>query len=442
MSQLYNKIFSEEGSLTKDELLAYLRDELSESERNRIEMVLESSALDREALEGLENVPESWSTLEQLSMPEKLSAQSTASTTVWWAIGIAATLITVAFVWFFPVGTQTQLTAENTLQSKKQIEKTEEIVKESSTENTEKIENTELDDAQPTEAETVPTVKEKTEKPEDEQNENQEAIYSTDLAQNTTAKETAATQDQPQVLAEETAISTPQETVSTTPSPVENVGTTSSTIAENQPTEEKEETAEKILPEIDEDLTAYVNIASAHYKIVNYETVERLNNDNQELSEVEQRKKMLDELARSTPPRYGNQDEVKPEDYINSPYTISLNYDFALESAIEAFHQRNYTLAEQRFNLILNQFPQDQNALFYSALVSKFLFKMDIAEIRLRAVIEQEPPVFRPEAQWELAQLLTEQYRLVEAKEWLTTIINQKGFYAKRAEDLLKKIEK
>lgn len=441
MSQLYNKIFSEEGSLSKDELLAYLRDELSESERNRIEVVLESSALDREALEGLENSPESWAALEQLSMPEKLTTSSASSTTVWWAMGIAATLITVAFVWFLPVGTEPDLTAENnTLQQKKEATAAEKVLEESSAKNTEKIENTERDKPLSKETETVPTVTEEIEEPQPTQEPTAKATNAPiELAQNSTSTTIEEVENEP-VLTDETAISSSQESVITTTSPAENAAISSTSIVEKNSAEE--EITEEAKPEIDEDLTAYVNIASAHYKIVNYATVERLDSEKETLSNTEKRQKMLDELSKSTPPRYGNQDEVKPEDYINSPYTISLNYDFALESALEAFHKQNYSLAEQRFSLILNQFPQDQNALFYSALVSKFLFKMDLAEIRLRAVIEQEPAVFRPEAQWEIAQLLTAQDRLQEAKDWLTIIVEQRGFYAERAQELLSKIEK
>ena len=435
MSQLYDKIFSEEGSLSKEDLLAYLRDELSDADRNRVERTLESSALDREALEGLEESPEAWNTLEKLEPPKSLSAPSnSASIKIWWTLGIAASVISLIALLTWPNQEANSQLAENKTPTETKSEEKEETVSEE--------EATSVNQEIKTEEKTVPT-----EKPEALKKETESIVLD-----NTPEPETANSQAKVADEIENTTENTPD---ITSLEAEENSDVAMNSFQEIEVTEITEplnvqedvtfhsnkalDVTEVEAPDVD--YMAYVNVGSAHYKVVNYEIVERPESEQETDNEKRKRLKMLDELSRSTPPRFGNQSETTSKEISESKYQVNLNYDYILNSAITAFHKENNRLALERFDLILNQFPTDQNALFYSSLLLKKQLESALAEERLLLLLEQSPNVFGEEASWELAKLYVDWGKNRKAKQHLESIAAEKGFYSQKAEQLLLEME-
>lgn len=119
------------------------------------------------------------------------------------------------------------------------------------------------------------------------------------------------------------------------------------------------------------------------------------------------------------------------------PNTTYISYSKYLGQAMEKFSNNNFKGALQDYRVVLEQFPEDQNALFYGGLCY-FNLGMGNKAIRFFTQVEKSYiNTFYEEAKWYKA-LSYEQ--LGDEKNLETTlkeIIEEEGFYAKRAKEKL-----
>ena len=119
---------------------------------------------------------------------------------------------------------------------------------------------------------------------------------------------------------------------------------------------------------------------------------------------------------------------------VNVPY-----YDY-LRKSMSFFADGNYKKALNRYLLILEQYPNDQNALFYGGLTYHNLGKNDEAIAFFDKIINGDIFVFSEEALWYKVKALIKLKKNNEAKSILQEIIAHGGFYSKDAIALRRKL--
>ncbi len=115
---------------------------------------------------------------------------------------------------------------------------------------------------------------------------------------------------------------------------------------------------------------------------------------------------------------------------------VEVSYMNFLEKTLKYFNQNKHKLALQRFELILETYPDDVNALFYSALCLYNLNQFQLCEQRLMHLQNARFTNFDEEMNWYLlltyrAQNKTEAFQKIKEQ-----IVARKGFYSKQAEKL------
>ena len=115
--------------------------------------------------------------------------------------------------------------------------------------------------------------------------------------------------------------------------------------------------------------------------------------------------------------------------------------EMLLNECMLNFNTGNYRKAIDNFNKLLNVFPDDLNALFYSGVSYYKLGKYDNALNNLQKVLAHRNNVFTEEAEWYLALSLINNENRNEAMIVLQRIVNQKGFYSEKASAKLKSIQ-
>lgn len=113
----------------------------------------------------------------------------------------------------------------------------------------------------------------------------------------------------------------------------------------------------------------------------------------------------------------------------------TISVDDVLQAGLEAFYKRDYYLAIHHFDKILIHYPEDLNAMFYSALSCYKLKDYDAAIKTLQEVAESDINVFLHEAEWYLAKSHYKKGEINQTLNLLDIIIRSKGFYMKKAED-------
>lgn len=115
---------------------------------------------------------------------------------------------------------------------------------------------------------------------------------------------------------------------------------------------------------------------------------------------------------------------------------VKIAYVSFLERSLKDFSQNKFKDALNRFDLILETYPDDVNALFYSALCLYNLNQFNLCEKRLLDLKNSKFTNFDEEQEW---YLLLTYYSLHKDKQFMelrTQIIEAGGFYAKKAEKL------
>jgi TolA-binding protein len=92
----------------------------------------------------------------------------------------------------------------------------------------------------------------------------------------------------------------------------------------------------------------------------------------------------------------------------------------------------------QRLQLILKTYPDDVNAHFYAGLCSYNLQQYEEAKQHFANCLQLPFSNFNEESSWYLAQSLLADGEKSQAKELLIVIRDQKGYYSRQAEKVLK----
>ncbi len=111
-----------------------------------------------------------------------------------------------------------------------------------------------------------------------------------------------------------------------------------------------------------------------------------------------------------------------------------------LKSGLWYFNKGKYSKALANFLLLLEANPNDVNSLFYSAVSYYQIGKYDKTIKNLEAVLKSSNNTFHPEAKWNLALSYLKISEKAKAKQLLIEILNEKGFYSKRAGEKLKSL--
>jgi len=115
---------------------------------------------------------------------------------------------------------------------------------------------------------------------------------------------------------------------------------------------------------------------------------------------------------------------------------VEIAYVNYLDKSLRFFSQNKFKEALTRFDVILETYSDDINALFYSALCLYNLNQFNLCEKRLIELKNAKFTNFDEEQEW---YLLLTYYSLRKDQQFLelkTQIINSGGFYSKKAERL------
>lgn len=118
---------------------------------------------------------------------------------------------------------------------------------------------------------------------------------------------------------------------------------------------------------------------------------------------------------------------------------IDIPYHNYIAQTMEQFNSGNFKQTLNRTKFILGFYPDDINALFYGGLCYYNLSEMNQAIDAFEKVVSNPFSNFDEEAFWYLANAYYLNSDKTKAKELFQAIVNQKGYYAKQAEKMLKK---
>ena len=142
------------------------------------------------------------------------------------------------------------------------------------------------------------------------------------------------------------------------------------------------------------------------------------------------------EIIGYTPPNKENKESINEGFEKDIEQTIAA--DKVLKSGLSYFNKGKYHKALSEFLLLLENNPKDVNSLFYSAVSYYQIGKYDHAIKNLEKVLKNPNNTFHPEAKWNLALSNFKIGEKGKAKQLLIEIVNEKGFYSKRAGEKLK----
>lgn len=115
---------------------------------------------------------------------------------------------------------------------------------------------------------------------------------------------------------------------------------------------------------------------------------------------------------------------------------LKIPYLNLLNKAIEDFAQQDFKLALLHFDEILQTYPDDANALFYGAMCLYNLSEYNQAERRFLKLQLIPFANFSEESEWYLLHVYQQTKKEAAFSSLRKSIIEQKGFYAQKAENL------
>ncbi|MDX1651876.1 MAG: tetratricopeptide repeat protein [Brumimicrobium sp.] len=118
--------------------------------------------------------------------------------------------------------------------------------------------------------------------------------------------------------------------------------------------------------------------------------------------------------------------------------TKDIPYIDYIDNAMAYFERSDYKKALKRYLIILETYPKDMNAHFYSGLCYYNLGSYEKAINHLEKSYDLKFGNFREEALWFKAKALLETGKKKEAESLLKKITEEKMFYATQAEEMLK----
>lgn len=138
-----------------------------------------------------------------------------------------------------------------------------------------------------------------------------------------------------------------------------------------------------------------------------------------------------------TPAKFEHNNQT--EDLIET--VVKVSYWEYLIKSMEFFAKENYKNALNRFLIILEQYPNDLNALFYAGISYYNLGSFNKSIELFDKLISNSLNAFKEEAAWYKVKSLIKLKRNHEAVNLLEDIISQGGFYTQDAIELRNKIK-
>ena len=113
----------------------------------------------------------------------------------------------------------------------------------------------------------------------------------------------------------------------------------------------------------------------------------------------------------------------------------AISYLTFLDQSISAFDKGSYRLSEEKFSVILGQYPDDVNALFYGGLSSFQIGNYNQAILWFQTVLNQPIKTFYEEAEFYLGMSHKAAKDYKAANEIFRRIKSKGGFYAQKASE-------
>jgi TolA-binding protein len=146
----------------------------------------------------------------------------------------------------------------------------------------------------------------------------------------------------------------------------------------------------------------------------------------------------FDSVNTGTPAQYENKDVEESE---KSARELPFMYSKTLKDGIGYYKSMKYAYAILTFDIILERFPKDINAIFYKALSEMESQNFSDASSLFKKVVNHSDKTFLEEAKFKLAVCLAAVSKTDESKKLFEEIISEKGFYAIRAKEELGKLK-
>lgn len=459
MERLYNKIFNQNGSLSKEQMQAYLRDELSEKDRNAVEQVLEHSAFDAEALEGFEAFPDAITGLDKLSNPyqntsfKTSDSSSSASKWILWG-SIAAGVAMIMSISYFSKSKNSEQFQVAVVKQQPSQHKSNEIVKKP------------ISEAQSVDLPDNKVIEEKkafkskvTEMAELNQRSVEKKVDHIEILEQPFVDDKSisnAASPPPNIEEANKARVIPSarapQTESMSNSNVNNdFSATANTEDLNIEYSAEEDEIESVSSEMPIEMAAPIMQEVAEperelakprlpektmedFLIVDYDNIySSLQTSKKELAHTEKQveAKFEDEEAKS---RISSIE-------LNQNKEIFIQYDDVLRKGLVALKKEQFETAITQFNLILRTYPKDQNASFYKGYalynMAEYASALPLFKVNYFAINE----TFKESAQWYIGLTYEESAQQEEAKKIFEQIVEQKGFYSNKAQHKLLEIK-
>jgi tetratricopeptide (TPR) repeat protein len=145
--------------------------------------------------------------------------------------------------------------------------------------------------------------------------------------------------------------------------------------------------------------------------------------------------RLLQELPTGTPASQSNNGELRTE--MDDIQAREINYIDYLEETQRYFDRQAFKRALRRYLIILEHYPDDVNAHFYSGLCYHNLGQYAKAIEHFDQSFTLQIGNFREEATWFKAKAFLQLNDKSSAKVFLEKIKNESGFYSERATELL-----
>lgn len=118
----------------------------------------------------------------------------------------------------------------------------------------------------------------------------------------------------------------------------------------------------------------------------------------------------------------------------------TVGYIEFMDEAMAFVEKQQWKQAIPRFEMVLAQYPDDVNALFYGGYCAYQNEDFVLAETWLARSLESPIGTFREENKYHLAKVYMARYKLEEARTLLREIVAAKGFYTVQAQSLLEQL--
>lgn len=136
-----------------------------------------------------------------------------------------------------------------------------------------------------------------------------------------------------------------------------------------------------------------------------------------------------------------NENKDRPDNQPGADMEQTITLEKILKRGLGYFNKGKYNKSIAEFQLLLESNPNDINALFYSAMAYYQSGKYNTAIKNFNAVLSSTNSVFHPEAKWNQALVYIKTGEKQAAQKLLHDIVDEKGFYAKVAEEKLKTLK-